>query len=106
MQINISGHHVEITEALRNHVEEKFSRLSRHMSRASHAKVILSVEKSIQKAEATILVSGGSIFADAAGENMYASIDALTGKLDRQLIKYKEKQSNHRGPQPEIDESE
>lgn len=106
MQINISGHHVEITDALRNHIEEKFSRLSRHMSRAGNAKVILSVEKSSQKAEATIQVSGGTVFADAAGDNMYASIDALTGKLDRQLIKYKEKQSSHRGPQPEIDDSE
>ncbi len=106
MQINISGHHVEITEALRNHIEEKFSRLSRHMSRAGNAKVILSVEKSIQKAEATIQVNGGTVFADAAGENMYVSIDSLTGKLDRQLIKHKEKQSSHRGPQPEIDELE
>ncbi len=106
MQINISGHHVEVTEALRNHIEEKFSRLSRHMSRAGDAQVILSVDKADQKAEATIQVNGGRIFAEAVGENMYASIDALTGKLDRQLIKYKEKQSSHRGPQPEIDEPE
>ena len=95
MQINLDGHHVDITPALRGYVNSKFSKLERHFDQVSSVHVVLSVEKMVQKAEANIHVSGGDLFADAKAENMYAAIDALIDKLDRQIIKHKEKQSNY-----------
>ena len=98
MQINITGHHVDITPALRAYVEEKFERLERHFDNMTNAHVILEVEKERQKAEATIRVSKGNIYADSEDENMYAAIDSLTDKLDRQIKKHKEKlKDHHRG---------
>ena len=95
MQINLSGHHVDISEALRNYVESKFIRLQRHFDQITHTDVLLIVENSIQKSEAKIQVSGAEIFAAAESENMYIAIDLMTDKLDRQLIKYKEKTRGH-----------
>ncbi|UTW46494.1 ribosome-associated translation inhibitor RaiA [bacterium SCSIO 12696] len=92
MQLNISGHHVEVTEPLRNYVISKLDRLQRHNDKITSTNVILSVEKLIQKAEATVHVSGGEFFADSEHEDLYAAIDTLMDKLDRQLIKHKEKQ--------------
>lgn len=91
MQLNISGHHIDITDALRTYVSEKLEKLERHYDQMTNVHVVLSVEKLQQKAEATIHVSGAEIFADADCDDMYAAIDALTDKLDRQLIKHKEK---------------
>lgn len=91
MQINISGHHVQVTSALRRYVEEKFSRLERHFDQMMNVQVILSVDKLAQKAESTIRVSGRDVFANAESEDLYAAVDMLTDKLDRQLIKHKEK---------------
>jgi putative sigma-54 modulation protein len=96
MQINISGHHLDVTEALRDYVTSKLERLSHHHDRITSTNVILSVDKLIQKAEATMHVSGKDIFADATHEDLYAAIDALSSKLDRQLIKHKEKMNSHR----------
>ncbi len=95
MQLNISGHHLDITDAIRDYVTNKLSRLERHNDSITNTHVILSVEKLIQKAEATVHASGGEFFADATHEDLYAAIDALTDKLDRQLIKHKEKQRGH-----------
>ncbi len=95
MQINLSGHHVDISEALRNYVESKFIRLQRHFDQITHTDVLLIVENSIQKSEAKIQVSGAEIFAAAESENMYIAIDLMTDKLDRQLIKFKEKARGH-----------
>ena len=92
MQLNISGHHVEVTEPLRNYVISKLDRLQRHNDKITSTNVILSVEKLIQKAEATVHVSGGEFFADSEHDDLYAAIDTLIDKLDRQLIKHKEKQ--------------
>ena len=98
MQINITGHHVDITAALRAYVEEKFERLERHFDNMTNVHVILGVEKERQKAEATLHVSRGNIYADSEDENMYAAIDSLTDKLDRQIKKHKEKlKDHHRG---------
>jgi len=98
MQLNISGHHVDITDALRTYVSEKLEKLERHYDQMTNVHVVLSVEKLQQKAEATIHVSGAEIFADADCDDMYAAIDALTDKLNRQLIKHKEKLVNrHHG---------
>jgi len=98
MQLNISGHHVDITDALRSYVSDKLGKLERHYDHMTNVYVVLSVEKLQNRAEATIHVSGGEIFADADCDDMYAAIDALTDKLDRQLIKHKEKVVNrHHG---------
>ena len=91
MQLNVSGHHVEVTNPLRAYVESKFERLQRHFDQITNTEVTLVVEKLIQKAEATVHISGADIFAAAESEDMYAAIDALADKLDRQLIKHKEK---------------
>lgn len=106
MQINLTGHHVEITEAMRNYVESRFERLSRHFDHVLDAHVVLAVEKLRHSAEATIQVNGGNIHAEATEEDMYAAIDALSDKLDRQILKHKEKKSEHRAPVPKVTESE
>lgn len=95
MQLNVSGHHVEVTEPLREYVDTKFERLQRHFDQISNIQVTLIVEKMVQKAEATIHISGADIFAHSESEDMYAAIDALADKLDRQLIKHKEKSRGH-----------
>ena len=95
MRINLSGHHVNISQSLRDYVENKFIRLQRHFDQITNSDVILIVENSIQKSEAKIHVAGAEIFAAAESENMYAAIDLMTDKLDRQLIKYKERSRGH-----------
>ena len=104
MQISLSGHHVEITDSLRNYVNEKVERLDRHFDQALDINVVLTVEKLRHKAEATMHVSGGNLYADDVQEDMYAAIDGLVDKLDRQGKKHKEKMKNHRGkgPVPEM----
>ena len=91
MQINLTGHHVDITEPLRDYVNQKFDRLERHFDNMTNAHVVLTIEKLQQIAEAKINLSGGEIFATPQHEDMYAAIDALVDKLDRQVIKHKEK---------------
>ncbi len=95
MQINLSGHHFEISAALRDYVQTKLARLERHFEHVTNANVVLTVEKLQQKAEATIHISGGQLFADAVHADMYAAIDALTDKLDRQIKRHKEKLTDH-----------
>jgi putative sigma-54 modulation protein len=95
MQLNLSGHHIDITTALRDYVSTKMERLERHFDHVTNMHVILSVEKLRQKAEATLHVSGANLFANAEHENMYAAIDALADKLDRQIKKHKEKTKDH-----------
>lgn len=95
MQLNLTGHHIEITQALRDYVTSKVERLERHFDQVIDAHIILSVEKLRQKAEATLYISGGNIHADAVEEDMYAAIDALVDKLDRQVKRYKEKITDH-----------
>ncbi|THB73575.1 MAG: ribosome-associated translation inhibitor RaiA [Gammaproteobacteria bacterium] len=96
MQINLTGHHVDITDSLRNYVDSKFERLERHFDNVTNTHVILSVEKLEQKAEATMHLSGNTVFADSIEEDMYAAIDTLVDKLDRQVKKHKEKIKNHK----------
>lgn len=95
MQINLTGRHVEVTEPLREYVNTKFSKLKRHFDQINNVHVILDVEKLVQKAEATLHVNGGELFATAEHSDMYAAIDGLIDKLDRQVIKHKEKLKNH-----------
>ena len=91
MQINLTGHHVDITDSLRGYVNEKFQRLERHFDHINNVHVILSIEKLRQIAEANMHLNGGEIFANAESPDMYAALDSLVDKLDRQLIKHKEK---------------
>jgi putative sigma-54 modulation protein len=96
MQINLTGHHLDITPALRSFVQEKLERIERHFDHITQIHVILTIEKGRQKAEASIHVNRGNIFANAQHDDMYAAIDMLIDKLDRQVIKHKEKLSNHK----------
>jgi putative sigma-54 modulation protein len=96
MQVNLTGRHIEITDSLRNYVTTKMERIERHFDHVTNIHVILEVEKTRQKAEASFHISGHDIFADAENEDMYAAIDSLVDKLDRQLLKHKEKMKNHR----------
>ena len=95
MQLTITGHHLEITTPLKEYVESKLERLQRHFDQITATHVILTVEKKVQRAEATIHIAGGDLFAHAESEDMYAAIDALSDKLDRQLIKHKQKHRGH-----------
>ena len=96
MQVSVTGHHVEVTDSLRNYVEEKISKLKRHFDNVTDVHVILTVEKLEQKAEATVQISGAKLYADDVQEDMYQAIDNMVDKLDRQIIKHKEKITNHR----------
>ncbi len=96
MQVSLSGHHVEITESLRNYVNEKVEKLDRHFDHALDIHIVLTVEKLRHKAEATLHVSGGNLHADDVQGDMYAAIDGLVDKLDRQGKRHKEKMKSHR----------
>jgi len=95
MQLNLTGRHVEITDSLRDYVNTKFAKLERHFDHINNVHVILDVEKLSQKAEATLHVNGGELFASTQHQDMYAAIDSLIDKLDRQVIKHKEKLARH-----------
>ena len=95
MQINITGHHVEVTPALRAYVTEKMQKLARHFDQVNSINVILNVEKLQQLAEATVNAGGRKIFAAETAMDMYASIDGLVDKLDRQVRHYKDRITNH-----------
>lgn len=96
MQINFTGHRLEITPALRDYTISRFDKLQRHFDQISSINVVFDIEKLRQIAEATLHVSKAELHASSEAEDMYSAIDALADKLDRQLIKYKEKRSDHR----------
>ena len=95
MNLNITGHHIEVTPAIRDYVTGKVERVLRHFDQVTSAHVILSVEKLQQKAEVTLHVKGKDIFADAIDADLYAAIDLVADKLDRQVVKHKEKVSHN-----------
>ena len=95
MNLQITGHHIEVTPALHDYVTGKLDRVIRHFDNVTSVHVILSVAKLKQKAEVTLHVKGKDIHADSEEADLYAAIDTLADKLDRQVVKYKEKQSNH-----------
>ena len=95
MQISLTGNHVDLTDPLRDYVNTKMERLERHFDIVQDIHVVLSVEKLRHKAEATLHITGGNLFADSVQEDMYAAIDAMTDKLDRQVKKHKEKMTDH-----------
>lgn len=95
MNLQLTGHHLEVTPALREYIESKLARLKNHFDHVIDLKVTLSVEKLAQKVEATLHVPGNDLHAECSNENMYSAIDMLADKLDRQVVKHKEKQGNH-----------
>ncbi len=105
MNLNITGHHVEVTPALREYVSGKVDKVLRHFDHVTSVHVILTVEKLVQKAEITLHVKGKDIYADSSDADLYASIDKLVDKLDRQVLKHKDKVSDHVRERPQIEES-
>ncbi|MGL6261355.1 ribosome hibernation promoting factor [Vibrio sp. WXL103] len=95
MQINLNGHHVDLTDSMQDYVNTKFEKLERFFDHINNVHVVLRVEKMRQIAEATLHVNQGDIHATAEDDSMYAAIDALVDKLVRQLNKHKEKLSSH-----------
>ena len=95
MNLNITGHHLEVTAALRDYVTSKLDRVIRHFDHVTSVNVILSVDKLKQKEEVTVHVRGKDIFVESIDEDLYAAIDAMTDKLDRQVLKHKEKSYDH-----------
>lgn len=91
MNLNVSGHHVEVTPAMREYVTGKLTRIKRHFDHVIDINIILSVEKLNQKAEVNLHVAGKDLFAESTEPDMYAAIDTLIDKLDRQIIKHKDK---------------
>ncbi len=97
MNLHLTGHHLEITPAIRGYAAEKFDKIKRHFdSVVIDVNVILSVEKLKQKAEATMHISGKNLFVECDDENLYTAIDMLVDKLDRQVRKHKDKLSAQR----------
>lgn len=95
MQINISGQHMDITPPLKEYVADKIERIERHFDHVTTTNVVLHVEKSRHLAEATINARGTTLHANAEAADMYAAIDSLASKLDRQVLKLKEKAADH-----------
>ena len=95
MNLTITGHHVEVTDAIREYVSNKLDRVIRHFDNVTCVGVILTVEKLKQKAEVTLHVRGRDIYVESDDSDLYAAIDSMVDKLDRQVIKYKQKQNDH-----------
>lgn len=106
MQLSITGHHVDVTDSLRNYVTDKIEKIERHYDQITNVHVVLTVEKMQQRAEATMHLSGAEVFAEAGCEDLYAAIDMLSDKLNRQIIKHKEKVTDHRHRKPDFTEQE
>jgi putative sigma-54 modulation protein len=100
MNLTISGHHLEVTPALRDYVTTKLDRITRHYDRVVGVTVLLSVEKkkekeNRQRAECNIHVKGNDMYAESSHEDLYAAVDDLFDKLDRQVVKHKDRQLEH-----------
>jgi putative sigma-54 modulation protein len=95
MHINITGHQLDVTPALRTFTEEKFDKLERHFDQITKVNVVFGIEKLRQIAEATVFVAGGELHASSESQDLYSAIDTLIDKLDRQLLKHKEKLRSH-----------
>jgi len=95
MNLNITGHHLEVTDSIREYVTSKLDKVIRHFEHVTAVHVILSVAKLRQKAEITVHVRGKDIFVESEEEDLYAAIDSMIDKLDRQVVKHKEKSADH-----------
>jgi putative sigma-54 modulation protein len=98
MNLQVSGHHLDITPALHDYVTGKLERITRHFDNVIDVNVILSVDKLNQKAEVTVHLAGKDVYVESIDEDLYAAVDGLVDKLERQVQKYKQKlQDHHRG---------
>lgn len=91
MQINVSGHHLDVTDSLRNYIDDKFNRLERHSDKINNIKVTLTPTPKMHRADSIIALTGKDVVATAEASDMYAAIDMLADKLDRQILKHKDK---------------
>ena len=96
MNLSVSGHHLEVTAAIRSYVESKIGRVTRHFDHVIDAHVILTVDKLRQKAEVTLHVRGKELHCECEENDLYAAIDLLADKLDRQVLRYKDKRYDKR----------
>lgn len=90
MNLTISGHHLDVTPAIREYVMNKLERVRRHFDQVIDVTVVLSVEKLRQKAEINLHLRGKDLHCEATDEDLYAAVDLLIDKLDRQVVKHKE----------------
>ncbi len=95
MNLSLTGRHLEVTPAIREYVLNKMSRITRHFDNVIDTQVILSIERLNHTAEITMRLRGKDIHCEAIDENLYAAIDLLADKIDRQVIKYKSKVQDH-----------
>jgi putative sigma-54 modulation protein len=99
MNLTITGHHLEVTPSIKSYVTEKLGKVSNHFDDIVDAKVTLSVEKHKEKdgqhAECTLHLKGADLFAESTNADLYAAIDEMVGKLDRQVLRHKEKIQSH-----------
>ena len=95
MNLSIQGHHIDVTPALREYVMTKLDRIRRHFDQVINVSAVLGVEKLQQKAEVTLHVKGKDLFAEAVDTDLYAAIDIVADRLDRQVLKYKNKRQDH-----------
>ena len=105
MNLHITGHHLDITPAIRDYVNAKLNRINRHFDHVIDVSVVLTVDKLSHKVEATIHVRGKDLHAECIDADMYAAIDGLADKLDRQVLKYKEQIRDHRADTEAINRS-
>jgi putative sigma-54 modulation protein len=96
MNLNVSGHHLEVTPAIRTYVQAKLERISRHFDEVIDAHVILTVDKLRQRAEVTLHVRGKDLHCESEEADLYAAIDLLVDKLDRQVLRYKDRRHDKR----------
>lgn len=95
MPINLTGHHIEVTPALRQLTEQKFDKLERHFDHITNINVVFNIEKLMQVAEGSVTIAKKDFHARAESDDLYKAIDELVEKLDKQLLKHKEKIRNH-----------
>ncbi len=95
MQIDVTGKHIEITSAIHSYVVKKLQRLERHFDHVTHGHVILEMENGLSHVSATVHTNGAQLFATAHHDDMYTAADHLAHKLDRQILKHKEKLTDH-----------
>ena len=105
MNLTISGHHIDVTPALRSYVTNKLDRISRHFDQVVDVKVILTIENQKEKerrqrAECNIHVKGNDLFAESSHHDLYAAVDELVDKLDRQVVRHKTRLQNHHHEAP------
>ena len=95
MNLKVSGHHLDVTPAIHGYIKDKLARISRHFDQVMDVDIILSVDKLDQKIEAKVHLSGKDLYCESVDADMYAAIDGLADKLDRAVLKYKEKLADH-----------